>query len=370
VTAPSPEDPVRPRTRRILTLSLLGLFPLGCGDDPPPPPPAEPLVASAPIEEDGATRDNEEMRARAAETAALITWLREQRVTEARFCEPRVLYTWTQPSQIEELRVDRPTLLSRSRGSAGQMSGFDHALVGDPSPLARHLRSPNWSARRFAWPHAWATRRGWASADYGDRLVRVELRDNAWIARFDPDGTSGVRWDVRDVHGEAISEREVRAEPWRVGAVYHSGRGPALDGTERAFREYVIVSEVMVARFSVADDATERSLARDRAQLAVLADRLSALNEPVPALSEWPRRLHARWRDDAAADIVALYEASLALGSEHYTPTAAHAREIAAALVIPSEEPLAYTVPPMVVRRPIAIAPVPPAYTNTYPGPW
>lgn len=338
---------------------LWGTIPLGCGNDSPFPP-REPTVPTVASDESAA------ICARAADTAALITWLREQSVSEPRFFAPRVFYTWTHAEQIAELRVERPTLLSRARGSGGQMSGFDHALAGDDSVLARHLRSPSWSTRRFAWPHPWATRRGWAGAGYGDRLVRIELRESAWIARFDPD-SGGPRWEVRDLHGDEVSDREVANEPWRVGAIYHAGRGPAADGSERAFREYVIVSEPMIARFSVADDATDRMLARDRAELEVLAERIAALNEATPTLAEWTRRLNARWRHDPGADLVALYEAALALGSEHYTPTAAHVRAIAAALAIPAEAPLVYTVPERTIRRPIAIAPLP---SHDYPGVW
>lgn len=327
-------SPPRQRGRSGFALALAGLCGLGCEEAPAAPAPA-PIEVSA-----EASTGDAERRARAEETAALTSWLREQSLAEARFFAPRVLYTWTREAQIAELRAS-PVLLTRSRGAGGARSGFDHALQGDPSPLARHLRSERWSARRFAWTNPWATRMGWPGADYGDRLVRVELRPGAWIARFDPDGP-GPRWDVRDAAGEEVSDGAVRAEPWRVAAVYHQGRGPGSDGAERVWREYVLVSEPMIARWSVGDDATSRALARDRARLAVLADRLSALDAQAPPFEAWSRTLASRWRREAGGELVSLYESALALGSESYLPEPARLFAIARALDIPAEAELAH----------------------------
>lgn len=331
-----------PPGQRAWVLAFVGLSGLGC--DRSPPSPSAPVVEAAPATAIEQPSD----RARAEETAALVSWLRAQRQSEARFFAPRVLYTWTRAEQIAELRAN-PVLLTRSRGAGGAQSGFDHALAGDRSPLARHLRSTRWSARRFAWTSPWATRRGWPSADYGDRLVRVELRDEAWIARFDPDG-AGPRWEVRDAAGEVIDEREVRAQPWRVAAVYHQGRGPGPDGSERVWREYVLVSEPMIARWSVGDHATARVMERDRTQLAVLAERLEGPSAAAPTQDEWTRALVSRWRAGDDGELVSLYESSLALGSELYVPSPSRVREIVRALELPEEEPLSHTPHPVLVR--------------------
>lgn len=313
-------------------MTLLGLFPLGCGDEPAEEVRPAPVATVGPIESDAA---------RARETAELLTWLRAQSVSEAEFWRPRVLYTWTRAEQVAELRA-QPVLLTRTHGRNGERSGFDHALDRDRSPLARHLRSPGHQARRFAWPRAWATRMGWPGADYGDRLIRIELRSNAWVARFDPDSAEGARWDVRDAGGEVVTDARVRAEPWRVAAIYHEGRGPGADGTARTFREYVLVSEPAIARVSVGDDATSAMLAADRRELEVLADRLDALEVGSPRFDDWTRRLAPRWDGGDGNDLVALYESALSLGSEHYAPSPQHVRAIAEALAIPAETPLAY----------------------------
>ncbi len=344
-------SPPRQRGRSGFALALVGLCGLGCER-------ARPAPAPAPIEAPAQASSGEaERRARAEETAALTSWLREQSLAEPRFFAPRVLYTWTREEQIAELRAS-PVLLTRSRGAGGARSGFDHALDGDPSPLARHLRSERWSARRFAWTGPWATRMGWPGADYGDRLVRVELRPGAWIARLDPDGP-GPRWDVRDAAGQEVAEAAVRAEPWRVAAVYHQGRGPGPDGAERVWREYVLVSEPMIARWSVGDDATSRVLARDRAQLAVLANRLGALDTHPPAFEAWTRSLTSRWASEGGGELVSLYESALALGSEHYLPEPAHIVAIARALELPPEAELSHAPQAYAPRRPTLRRPPP-----------
>jgi hypothetical protein len=360
VTPLHDDGPLRPPSKRAIALALIGLFPYtACATHPVNAAKAE-LSPVAPIESD---------RARAEETAELVSRLREDGLGRDRFFVPHVLYTWTRAEQIQELR-DNPVLLTRGVSTGGQMSGFDHAIAEDRSALARHLRSPRWTARRFAWPNPWATRMGWPNADYGDRLVRMELRRDAWVARFDPEEIEGPRWEVRDREGTLVPAREVANEPWRVAAVYHFGRGPGPDGSERVFREYVVVSEGMLERWCVSDAVTLARLARDREMLRVLADRIEHFELPPPVFDRWSHTLLPRWRGESErADLVALYESGLALGSELYLPTPANLRNAAAALAIPPEDPLSHA-----PERPRIPAPVPQPIVsyphNAYHGVW
>jgi hypothetical protein len=350
-----PFDPLAPRAT--VAIALVGL--LGCSEprvDPSsgaspssttsPPREATPSSESTTPSPMAAQRSE---RARADETAALVTWLREQTISAAEFHAPRVLYTWTRAEQIAELR-EEPVLLSRSEAASGERSAFDLALEGDAHPLARHLRQPAHRARRFAWANPWATRMGWPGADYGDRLIRVELRADAWIARFEPVGEP--RWEVRDAAGAIVRDEDVRRQPWRVAAVYHERH----DGPAGAFREYVLVSQRALSRFLVGHDA-ER-LRADQAALERLARRLEG---PAGGVDAWTAALPERWRLlRLDAELEALYAAGLAFGNELYRPEPARLRATAAALEIPVEPALVHVCPDEPPRR--RSAQPPPAY--------
>lgn len=338
-----PFDPLAPRSA--WAIALAGL--IGCAEPVAEAPPVAAPEEVAPPEEVAVPSE----RDRAERTAELITWLRAASMLESDFHAPRVLYTWTRAEQIAELR-ERPVVLTRTENDRGERSAFDHAIEGDRSPLARHLRSRAHRARRFAWVSPWATRMAWPDTSYGDRLLRVELDPDAWIARFD--ASREPRWEVRDHAGRPVDSGEVARNPARVAAVYHVARTRRSDGAVHVFREYVLVSERMIRSVHVGTDG-ER-LARDRAALELLADRLApdSLPDDERFRSEgWASRLEARWRAvPPQPDLTALYESALALGSERYLPDAARVRAAAAALEIPVEPELVIVEPRVEVLRP------------------
>lgn len=281
---------------------------------------------------------------------AVEAWLAGCAVTDESFARHK-LYTWTRPDQIEALREPDAALLSRERSEAGELSLFDQAIADDDHPIARRLRRRGNRARRFAWVTPWATRMGWEGGDYGDRLIEVTLRAEAWTARFDPSATP--RWRVVDAEGEPVSEADVRRAPGRVAAVYHVGDGP------RAFREVVLVNEAQIERWAYATEDLRRGAARDAAQLRALAAiwRGEAPSPPSD-LDEW---LRAGWAIPADDTLLERYRGCLALGSEAYAPTAAHLDAIAAALALPGDEPITRTV--RVRRRRPRPPPSQPAHT-------
>ena len=314
---------------------------LGCSS---PPAQADPV---SPDPAEGATSERESEEGTRAATPPpdpiLEAWLRGCAVDDERFAFPK-LYTWTRPDQIDELRDEPPRLLSRERARSGTLSRFDQELVDDDHPIARHLRSAGHRTRRFAWVTPWATRMGWQGAGYGNRLLEVRLREDAWFARFDASLDVGARgrWRVVDQRGEGQEDAQVMAHPDRIAAVYHLARG------SRHYREFVLVDEAQIERFAYATEAIRSRCRDDAAQLRALAERWSIASPPVPDRVE--RWLAAGWNappdERSSSSLVSPYRSCLALGDEAYLPTPERLRAIAAAVdPLPDDEPIDLALP-------------------------
>lgn len=174
----------------------------------------------------------------------------------------RVLYTWTTPAQIDELGKETSFLgrfLTRMESGAYGRSMFDveldMLLMKDKSdPLAKALRGgkKGLSYRRFAWTTPWPTIVPLGTQSYGDQLLRVELRADAILARFE--SNASPRWRFVGTDGHDIPQAEALAHLERLGAILHVAVPAAADaGTgERAYREYVLCNESMIESFSYA----------------------------------------------------------------------------------------------------------------------
>ena len=84
-------------------------------------------------------------------------------------------------------------------------------------------------------------------ATYGNALIRIELRPQAWIATT------------------------VLAEPERIAAIFHV-RTEAAQGVRFREREYVVCSTAMVSSWSVATPAIRAELDAEVAMLRVLRE--------------------------------------------------------------------------------------------------
>jgi hypothetical protein len=256
--------------------------------------------------------------------------LRALAVGDDDFYRP-VLYTWTTPSSVADLRASGQLLVATA-GSGSFTSPFNRALArlahrGDPIATLL-VEDPRLIRRRYAWPAPFATVLGLGPRRYGDALIRIELRPEAWIARFDP--ASARPFTVVDARGATVSEASVLAAPQRLAAVFHVRTDRAV-GVR--FREYVVVNPDMVARWSVGTPQIRAVLDDEIALLHDLAPRfatLSRLEMRAPAARAWAsartRTLLGAWHaalafDNARyrADPAALADILDALGE--YDPT-------------------------------------------------
>jgi hypothetical protein len=252
----------------------------------------------------------------------------------------RVLYSWTTADQIDEL-VKTKVLLSRAESPTFGPSGFDRVLAARPptDDVARLLRNEAFAKKRFAWPAPWATIAGLGAGRYGDRLLEIELADDAIVAKL---AASGGAWELFDLDGKRVDEKTLLAHPERLAAVYFVND---VVGPDRpAYREFVLCNESRIASWSVGDEASAALLARAAIEAPALAP------DPID-VDAWTRGLPTGWRDAGSRDAVAAWSSSLAFATVDYAPTPAQLDALAALLRAAPR-----TTPPMTYRPKVPFA--------------
>jgi hypothetical protein len=249
-----------------------------------------------------------------------------------------VLYTWTTPENIAALRTSKK-LLTATAKSGGYKSPFNRAIERIADPMRRGYevaeKLMTWESlnrRRYAWPTPFATVRGMTTMTYGSALIRIELRPEAWIGRFEPAAKDPFHFVDRD--GNFIPNLQVAGDPDRIGAIFHVRVEPSQPVK---FREYIVTNEKMILRWSVATPQIRAELDREIALLRGLRDDF---RDPLrPAVPAWA---HAPGPD---ADLVTLWSAALAFDNQRYKPTPNRIDQILDALATydPAGEPLDHT---------------------------
>jgi hypothetical protein len=336
-----------PRARPLLLASLV--LAAACSRREP----AKPLAK----DEIDAPRDTGPTRAEAAVGLARLA------VTHADFAR-LVLYTWTSPEQIADLRKDGLLLVkdgsTTPSGFQIELDALWRAKTKGSDLAAIFSTHPGLAKHRYAWTAPFATRRTLNSGDdshdhdatYGDALIRVVLREDAYVGRFDASLVDP--WTFFDMKRHSIPTAAIVADPSHVGAIYHVATDPSHD----AYREYVLCNESMIDEWSV---GTEKIRAEVLDEIAMLTG-LSTLGLDVPAATplltlsaSWPAvKPTASLEDD--------WSAAIAFGNKRYLPTKKNLGDIA--FVMDSYDPT----PPAIVARskatfPIGSLPRPPAPT-------
>ena len=264
----------------------------------------------------------------------------------------RTLYSWTTADQVRELRDD-PTLLTRAATVEGEPGRAAEViqLHAESDPLAALLAAPRFENKRFAWSNAWATLRGFGGESYGDHLLRITLREQAWLGRLIVGLDGSIEWAFADVHGNAVAAADVLRSPERLAAVYFLDQRGAGCGTlgsgGSAFREYFLCNEAMLESYALYTSEVRAELERSISALtglrqALVDGRCSIIDQC------WPDAALAEWGAAAGAQpaLAAGYLAALAFPGLEYSPTPANVAELLRLLgLVPFEAPLVHTYP-------------------------
>jgi len=192
--------------------------------------------------------------------------------------------------------------------------------------LAALLSGPAFAKARYAWSEPWATRMGWPGESYGDKLVRLVLRQEAWLARY-----RNGRVDVVDMDNVPVAAADVLAHPERLAGVFfvrsEGAGGPTCYGTFRGgdsgYREFIIGNESMVEEWSLGTPEIRARLDSDLSRLQTFFDRVRPCPLQEDAAS-WNLDVVCSWSLGTVLNMSELdaYQAALAMPSPGYLPAA------------------------------------------------
>jgi hypothetical protein len=250
----------------------------------------------------------------------------------------RELFTWTTAEQAAELRAGSVLMTRTEREGLGP--GFAMAQLqqvaqsstdiqyaeysADTIALAKVFSGPDFAKARYAWSEPWATRAGWPGEDYGDQLVRILLREDAWIARFDDGG-----FNVFDMNNHPVLAADALAQPERLAGVYfvrdsRTGGprcGGSFSGGDDGYRELIIGNEAMIEEWSLGTPEIRARLEADAALLEEFFQRIRPCPASVDAHS-WNLNVVCSWsyEPDPRPDEFGAYHYALAIPSANYLP--------------------------------------------------
>jgi len=292
----------------IRILVLVALVACGSTAAPPAPPPA-PVVATPTVPEPHAT-------------STLDTRLAALGVTDDDFYRS-TLYTWTTPAVIAAVRLTH-TLLIATTTSGGFVSPFNRAIAvlavtaRPGADIAKILRDDlRLSRRRYAWPAPFATMLGIGPRTYGNALIRIDLRGDAWIGRFAP--AEADPFTFVDAGGHRIANADVVAAPERIAAIFHVRAEAAVP-----YREYVICNPAMIDKWSIATPEIRAELDAERSLVSELG-AIALPNADAPAVTAWSTKV-------TAVTTLARWQATLAFDTARYHPLRAMLEHLAKTL--------------------------------------
>jgi len=298
----------------------------GCGPqqraDPPPPPLAQTVLAPADSSRAGLAVPQDrgppaELLRRAA-----------GRAVHADSPNARVLYSWTTAEQLADLRKGKKLLLrseSPTKGRALFDGKLDQVRSNTGSGIAALFQRSPLDKRRFAFPNAFATSLGLKGESYGDVLVEIRFREDAWIAIVGPFSISAFL----DMNGKTVPVATAQKEPGRIAGALH---------VDTNFREIVVFNEAAVERWSACTPEIARSV-RDEMEFLRKAASFTpdALPPPPPPAGRfevrslpqnevWPKK------PEGAASLDQLLLAAMASTEAPYALTSGALEKLAASL--------------------------------------
>lgn len=265
---------------------------------------------------------------------ALAARLRHEVVTLDRWAH-RELWSWTSAATAAALEAGPPLLRVHIHPHPPDSAFYDvHVRTTADVALRELLTHAPFDRTRYAWPNPWGAALGLDEERYGDRLLRVELRGDAVVARFVPrTADSGPEpfglpeWSFATVDGAEVSRDAVLARPSRLAAIVHVRAAWSL-GTFVGYREVVLVNEGAVARWELGTPAVRAGLdaARD-----FLRD-LGAVGRIPPSRASdhayLSRVVEVGWRDGKAEDAEAAWFLTLPFPRPSYRDLSALSRAL------------------------------------------
>src|SRR5690606_10063086 len=120
---------------------------------------------------------------------------------------------------------------------------------------------------------------------YGDKLIKIQLKPEAWVAVLSE--TGGV-WTVWDSVGNYIPPQEALAHPERIGAFYFSYSGGPPSSYCGSFgpvgadpyQEFVLGNEEMVLRYETGTEAILSELNENKRLLSEYLQYARRCSEP------------------------------------------------------------------------------------------
>jgi hypothetical protein len=277
----------------------------------------------------------------------------DQVVRSSEVGQQRVFYSWTTAEQVAELRAGGDLFSRSERPGMGRGLLFDElaaraeSSAGTDGELADILVNQTFAKARFAWTNPWSTLLGFPGESYGDQLLQLVLKPEAWIAYLDEEGLR-----VYDATNEFVPLQTVLASPERVGAIYHVSNEGARDspycGTfsqgSVAFREFALGNLQMIAGWSLATPEISERLQSDLTALRAFESDLAC--QRAPDQSEWADDVACLWAVPPYGRYsLENYNAALGLPSELYWPSPENIAALIAAVEasLPTGEPLSVT---------------------------
>lgn len=255
----------------------------------------------------------------------------------------RVLYSWTTSEQAEELRRDRVLLTRTETPGLGRGYAFTSMEelaargTGPANQLLARLSAELFTKVRYGWPSAWATRMGWPGEDYGDQLLRIVLKAEAWIVVV----SDRVGIAVIDMNNQVVPIEQALAESHRIGAVYFykvdiQGQD-TFSSCSGGYREFVLGNEAMVEEWSL---GTEEILDQLDADATLIEGLLESVREAPPPIAppSFNATVVCQWDNPPFSELDA-YMRCLSMPSENYVPLPAQLAALAEALRAASFEP-------------------------------
>jgi len=220
--------------------------------------------------------------------ASVLDALDRGAVTPVHFAR-RTLYSWTTAKGASTISSEGQALRHRIHVRPPDDAFYDlHLRRTSDASMRALLTAPPFDRVRYAWATPWGAVDGLGDEKYGDRLIRVVLREDALIARFvpltesdgDPEDPNNPfrlglpEWSFVRTDGTPVSRDVALDRRDKIAAVFHvSVNRDATYGRYLGYREYVLVNESSIERLEIGSEETAGALSASHDLLRALIDR-------------------------------------------------------------------------------------------------